>query len=98
MLLPIHTFRLVAKQALGFTCLKYKSFEKTVGKGEFAHKEQFFLFPQCFPPNWRTFWHLHQIYNCRLQTLSVWKSLKFVVWEWVKYTSKVTKIDKYCRK
>ena len=21
--------------------------------------------------------------KCRLQTLSVWKSLKFVVWEWV---------------
>ena len=27
----------------------------------------------------------HQIYKCRLQTLSVWKSLKFVVWERFKF-------------
>ena len=26
------------------------------------------------------FCHFRQIWNCRLQTLSVWKSLKFVVW------------------
>ena len=25
--------------------------------------------------------HFHQIWNCCLQTLSVWKSLKFAVWE-----------------
>ena len=28
--------------------------------------------------------HFHHILNCLLQTLSVWKSLKFVVWERVK--------------
>ena len=34
------------KQALVFTCLKYKSFvENTVGKGEIAGNEQFLLFP-----------------------------------------------------
>ena len=33
---------------------------------------------------WRTFCHFHQIWNCCLQTLLVWKSLKFVVWERVK--------------
>ena len=43
--------------------------------------EQFLLFPECFLPVWRTFCHLHQNQNCRLQTLSVWKSLKFVVCE-----------------
>ena len=32
-----------------FMCLKYKSFEKTVGKGEIARNEQFPLFP-VFPP------------------------------------------------
>ena len=37
-----------------------------------------------FYPFWTTFFHFHQIQNCRLQTLSVWKSLKFVVWERVK--------------
>ena len=31
----------------------------------------------------RTFCHLYQIWNCRLLTLSIWKSLKFVVWEWI---------------
>ena len=38
------------KQALVFTCLQYKSFENTEGKGEIAHNEQFLLFPQCFLP------------------------------------------------
>ena len=59
-------------------------FENTEGKGEIAHNEQFLLFPQCFLPVRRTFCHFHQVQNCRLQTLSVWKSLKFVVWERVK--------------
>ena len=36
------------KQALVFTCLKYKSFENTVGKGEIARNEQFLLFPTVF--------------------------------------------------
>ena len=63
------------------TCLQYKSFENTVGKGEIACNEQFLLFLPCFLPDWRTLWHFHWIWNCCLQTLSVWKSLKFVVWE-----------------
>ena len=29
----------------------------------------------------RTLCHFHQLQNCGLQNLSVWKSLKFVVWE-----------------
>ena len=66
-------------------CLQYISFENTAGKGEIAHIEQFLPFPQCFVPVWRTFCHFHQIQNCRLQILSVRKSLKFVVWERVKY-------------
>ena len=36
------------KQALVFTCLQYKSFENTVGKGEIARNEQFLPFPHCF--------------------------------------------------
>ena len=36
---------------------------------------------QCFLPFWRTFCHFYKILNCCLQTLSVWKILKFVVWE-----------------
>ena len=42
------------KQALVFTCLQYKSFENTVGKGEIAFNEQFLLLSQCYLPVWRT--------------------------------------------
>ena len=56
-----------------------QAFESTVGKREIAHNEQFLLFPQCFLPIWITFCQFRQIQNCRLQTLSVRKSLKFVV-------------------
>ena len=57
------------------------TFENTVGKGEIARYEQFLLFPQCFPPFRRTF--CHQIQNY-LQTLSLWKILKFDFLERVK--------------
>ena len=57
-------------------------FENTVGKGEIARNEQFLLFPVFF--NWRTFCHFYQISYCRLQTLSIWKSLKSDTWERVK--------------
>ena len=58
-----------------FLRVQYKSFENTVGKGEIAHNEKCLLFQQCFLTIWKTFCHFR---NCRLQTLSVWKSLKFV--------------------
>ena len=61
------------KQALVFTCLQYKSFENTVGKGEITHNEQFLLFPQCFLPVWITICHFH--YNLRL---SSYKLFQFV--------------------
>ena len=69
------------KQSLVFICMQWKSFENTVKKGEIARNEQFLLFPQCFLPVSRTFCHFHWIWNCRLQSLSVWKSEKFVIWE-----------------
>ena len=67
-----------------FTGLQDKSFENTQGKGEIARSEQFLLFPQCFLPIWLTLCYFHQIYYCRVQTLSVWNSEKFDVWERVK--------------
>ena len=42
---------------------------------------KFLLFPKCFLTFSRTFCNFRYIWNCRLQTHSVWKSLKFVVWE-----------------
>ena len=38
------------KQALAFTCLYYRSFGNTVGKGAIARNEKFLLFPLCFLP------------------------------------------------
>ena len=40
-----------------------------------------FSFSQCFLPSWETVFHFLQTWSYRLQTLSVLKSLKFVVWE-----------------
>ena len=74
-------FKTFPKQALVFTCLQYKYFENTVGRGEIARYEQFLLFPQRFLLVWRTFCYFNQALNCCLRTLSVWKSLEFVVWE-----------------
>ena len=55
-----------------------------MGKGEIAQNEQFLLFPELYLSLGRSFDHFHQILNCRLQTLSVWQSVEFVVWERVK--------------
>ena len=33
-------------------------------------------FPSVFSPIWRSVCYFHQIWNCRLQTLSVWKRVK----------------------
>ena len=55
--------------------------------------EQFLLFPQCFLSFCRTLHHFHQMQNCCLQSLGVWKSLKFVVWERFNYQLKKYKSD-----
>ena len=73
--------QLFPKQAPVFTSLQYRSLENTVGKGEIARNEQFLFFPQCFLPFLRAFCHFCQIQNYYLPSLSVWKSLKFDVWE-----------------
>ena len=55
-------------------------------KKELLAKSNFFFLPP--PPvffiHLQNFYHLHQIWNCSLQTHSVWKSLKLDVWERVK--------------
>ena len=56
-------------------------------KGEIARNEQFLLFPQCFISILENFLPFLSSLNCRLQTLSVQESLKFVVWERVKTTT-----------
>ena len=61
------------KRAPVFICLQYKSFENTAQKGEIAHNELFLLFPQ--------YTHLENVlpFSMNLQTLSVWKSVRFVL-------------------
>ena len=81
---------LFPKQVLVFTCLQYKSFENIEGKGEIARHEHFLLFPQCFLPVWGGFCHFHQIWNCRLQTIPVWKSLNLSLRKGLKQTSMFT--------
>ena len=120
----------------GFTCLRDRSYENILGKGEIARNKQIFLFPQCFLPLWKIpchshqlllsansfifgrvliacyeqfhlfpqcllpLWkiscHFHQILNCHLQTLSLWKGLKFVVWERVKSQKSSSEIYSSC--
>ena len=54
---------------------------KTLREKEILLVTSNFSFSQCFLPVRKTFCRFHQIWNCRLQSLSVSKSLKFVVWE-----------------
>ena len=56
-------------------------FKNTKGKEEIAQNEKLLLFPQCFLPFWTTFFHFHQVQNCRLQILPIWECLKCVVWQ-----------------
>ena len=50
-------------------------------KGEIARNEWFLLFPLSSLPLRIIFFHCYESYNCRLRALSVWKSLRFAVWE-----------------
>ena len=72
------------KQALVFTCLQSKSFENTVGKGEIARDEQFLLSLGVFYLFGEDSAIFIEFEIVVMQTLSIWKSLKFVVWEKVK--------------
>ena len=59
-------------------CLQYKSFENTAGKREIAYNEQFLLFP-VFSTHLEN--PLPFSSNLKLQALSVWKSLEYIIWE-----------------
>ena len=74
----------IPKQARVFTCLQLKSSENNVGKGETARFTSNFSFSTVFSNRLENFCHFHQVLNCRLQTLRVWKSLKFVILERIK--------------
>ena len=75
----------------GFYLSAVQVFWKHCGKMRNCLLWAFLLFPQCFLPVLRAFCLFHQIWNCCLQTLCVWKSLKFVVLERVKWHYWATK-------
>ena len=62
--------------------LQYRYSKNTVRKGETAHNEQFLLFP-VLSTLLKTFLPFSSSFH-QLQTLSVWKNLKIVIWERVK--------------
>ena len=76
-LYPTHTSLTLSQTSPVFYCSAVQVFWKHCGKRRNCS------FPQCFLPIWRTFYHSYQIQNCYLQTILVWKILKFVVWEGV---------------
>ena len=58
-----------------------KPLENIVGKGENAGYQHFLLFPQCFLPIPKLPSVFNYILFCHLQMLSVWTSLKCVIWK-----------------
>ena len=66
----------------GFTCLPCKLLENFVGKREIARNCSFSR--RAFYPLGELSAIFIKIWNCRLQTVLVWKRLKLVVWEKVK--------------
>ena len=61
-----------------FVCACSTSLLKTLWEKENLLIMSISLFPQCFLLVWKLFIHFYQIWNCRLLTLSVWISLKFI--------------------
>ena len=57
-----------------------QAFWKHYGKRRNCSQWAISPFPTVFSTCWIAFCHFRQIWNCRLQTLSVWKSLKYVGW------------------
>ena len=62
-----------------FLCVCITSLLKTLQEKDKLLVTSNFSFYQCFLPVSRTFSHFQRIQNCHLQTLSVWKILKFVI-------------------
>ena len=59
------------KQALVLTCLQYRSFENTGGKGEIAREEQFLLLPYGFLSFWKTYLKNFLPFSSNLKLTSV---------------------------
>ena len=81
-----HKILILSQISPGFLPVCSTSLLKTLWEKEKLLMTSSFSFSHSvFYPFWRTFCHFHKTQNCRLQTLSVWKSLKFVVRKRVKH-------------
>ena len=56
---------------------RYIALENIERKGEIASSKQFLFFSQCFLPYMVLIFHLKYTLKCRLQSVSIWTSLKF---------------------
>ena len=64
-----------------FTCLLFKPFENTVERGEMAFSKQSLLYSKVFPKRLENFFDIFIKFEIVVCKLSVWKSIKFAVWE-----------------
>ena len=72
-------------EALVFMCLQYMPFKTQWEKEKLLITSNFSFSHSVFSTHLEKFLPLSSSLKCSLQTLWVWKSLKFVVWERVKW-------------
>ena len=78
------TILILSQTALFLHVCTVRHLKILCGKEKLLVTSKYLFFPEYFLPFPRDIYHFCQILNCCLQTLSVWKHLKFVVWERVK--------------
>ena len=79
---PIQCHLTLSQTSPGFYMSCSTNLLKTLQEKEkLLERSNFSFSPWCCLSVWRTFCHFHQLWNCCLQTISVWKSLTYVVWE-----------------
>ena len=64
---------------LHFDALKI-AVKNIVRKGEITSYKKFLIFSQCFLPYMALIFHFKCTSKCRMQFVSIWTSLNFVVW------------------
>ena len=63
----------------------YEAFRKHSGKSRNCPKGTISSFPHSIYTLLENFLQFYQIWNCRLQTLTIWKSLKFLIWKRINF-------------
>ena len=97
---PTYPYRVLtlSQTSPGFYVSGVQVFWKHCGKRKNCSWRAISPFPTVFATCFKNLCHFHQIWNCRLQTLSIGKSLKLVVWERVKYWKLSLERRRHCLK